>query len=43
MLIEKMEVLPVESTNLKDITVNSISLNDNISAYEDKLVEEKDI
>ena len=33
---------PVESTNLKDITVNSISLNDNISAYEDKLVEEKD-
>ena len=33
---------PVESTNLKGITVNSISLNDNISAYEDKLVEEKD-
>ena len=33
---------PVESTNLKDITVNSISLNENISAYEDALVEDKE-
>lgn len=33
---------PVESTSLKDITVNSISLNDNISAYENKLVEDND-
>ena len=33
---------PVESTSLNDITVNSISLNDNISAYEDKLVEDND-
>ena len=33
---------PVESTNLKDITVNSISLNDSISAYEDALVEDKE-
>ena len=34
--------IPVESTNLIDIKVNSISLNDNISTYEDKLVEDKD-
>ena len=33
---------PVESTNLKDITVNSISLNERISAYEDELVEDKE-
>ncbi|MBQ9304965.1 hypothetical protein, partial [Butyrivibrio sp.] len=33
---------PVESTNLKDITVNSISLNESISAYEDALVEDKE-
>lgn len=34
--------IPVESTNLTDISINSISLNDNISAYEDMLVEDKD-
>ena len=33
---------PVESTNLKDISVNFISLNENISAYEDALVEDKE-